>query len=316
VIYCGIDETGYGPILGPLIVTSTVFSVPDKDDLWFLLREIVSKRKKGLGNRLLVTDSKKAFSQATGIKHLERTTLAFLDQLNLKLDTFSHLLAAVSLDANTQLQRYPWYSKVHENLLYKKDITATTKLAEVMKKQKIDLLDVRCCYFDVIEFNRRVQSTGNKAEMVTSSVIELIQSAVALASFLNEKQVFVVSDRLGGRVYYEELLERIPGFCLVSKNSCPVEVSEYKLESKSVTLDVRFEVEADNNYFPVSLSSVIGKYLREVIMQCMNEFFVELQPGLRPTAGYYVDGSRFLKELKSETLKSCNLSRGVIMRIK
>jgi len=316
VFYIGVDEVGYGPILGPLIVTSTVFSVPDKDDLWFLLREIVSKKKRGLGNRLLVTDSKKAFSQATGIKHLERTTLAFLDQLNLKLDTFSHLLAAVSLDANTQLQRYPWYSKVHEDLLYKKDITATTKLAEVMKKQKIDLLDVRCCYFDVIEFNRRVQSTGNKAEMVTSSVIELIQSAVALASFLNEKQVFVVSDRLGGRVYYEELLERIPGFYLVSKNPCPVEVSKYKLESKSVTLDVRFEVEADNSYFPVALASMVGKYIREKVMSHMNEFFIELQPSLNPTAGYYTDGNRFLKDLKEETLERAGIEREDLVRMK
>ena len=111
-IFVGIDENGYGSILGPLIVTSTVFSVPNpKDNLWYSLKETVSKEKRGLRDRLLVADSKKAFSQSSGIKHLEQTTLAFLDQLGLEIDSFSRLLASVSTTANSQLRKYPWYPK-------------------------------------------------------------------------------------------------------------------------------------------------------------------------------------------------------------
>jgi ribonuclease HII len=316
-IIVGIDENGYGPILGPLIVTSCVFSVPNpKDDLWYSLKEAVSKKKRGLENRLLVTDSKKAFNQATGIKHLERTTLSFLDQLNLEIDSFSRLLATVSMDANSQLRKYPWYPKVAEDLLFKKDIDATTKLSKNMKEQGIRLLDVRCNYFDVDKFNQRVQSTGNKAELVTSSVLEHIQSATALASFFNEKQIFVICDRIGGRVYYEEMLTKLSDFSLVSSNS-GLEESEYKMCSEKTTLNIQFEVGADDTYFPVALSSMIGKYIREKVLQSMNKYFIELQPELKPTAGYYVDGLRFLKDVEEAgTLQKAGIKREDFVRVK
>jgi len=316
-IFVGIDENGYGSILGPLIVTSTVFSVPDpKDNLWYSLKETISKRKKDLGNRLLVTDSKKAFSQSSGIKHLERTTLAFLDQLGLEIDSFSRLLSSVSITANSQLRKYPWYPKTCEDLLFKKDVDATAKLSKNMKEQGIQLLDVRCCYFDVSKFNQRVQATGNKAELVTSSVLEHIQSATALASFFNEKQVFVVCDRIGGRTYYEEILTKLSDFELISSNS-GLEESEYKMCSGKTTLDVRFEVGADNNYFPVALASMIGKYIREVVVRSMCSYFAELQPGLKPTAGYYVDGLRFLRDVEEAgTLQKAGIKREDFVRVK
>ena len=316
-IFVGIDENGYGSILGPLIVTSTVFSVPDlKDNLWYSLKETISKRKKDLGNRLLVTDSKKAFSQSSGIKHLERTTLAFLDQLGLEIDSFSRLLASVSITANSQLRKYPWYPKTCEDLLFKKDVDATAKLSKNMKERGIQLLDVRCCYFDVSEFNQRVQATGNKAELVTSSVLEHIQSATALASFFNEKQVFVVCDRIGGRTYYEEILTKQSDFGLISSNS-GLEESEYKMCLEKTTLDVRFEVGADNNYFPVALASMIGKYVRECIMRYMNEYFTRLQPGLKPTAGYWTDGLRFLKDIEEAgTLQKAGIKLEDFVRVK
>lgn len=318
MIYVGIDENGYGPILGPLIITSCVFLVPEYPgiDMWYYLRESTSQRKKNLEQRLLVTDSKKAYSRSTGIKHIERTTLSFLDQLNLGINNFSRLLSTVSIDANQQLQKYLWYSKTNEDLLCKKDIFATTKLTKDMKEQKIELLDVRCCYFDVAKFNRRVQSTGNKAEIVTSSVLELIQSAVALASVLGEKEVFVISDRLGGRVYYEELLTKIPDFNSISRSSC-LEESKYQLENKNITLDIRFEVDADDSHFPVALSSMIGKYIREKSLQYMNEYFMELQPGLKPTAGYWKDGLRFLREIDTlGPLEKIGISKNEFVRIK
>ena len=316
-IVAGIDENGYGSILGPLVVTSTVFSVPNpKDDLWYYLKEAVSKKKRNLKSRLLVTDSKKAFSQSSGIKHLERTTLAFLGQLGLEIDNFPHLLASVSITANSQLRKYPWYPKTCENLLFKKDVDATTKLSKNMKEQGIRLLDTRCCYFDVSEFNQRVQATGNKAELVISSVLEHIQSATALASFFNEKQVFVVCDRIGGRTYYEEMLTKLPDFNLISSNS-GLEESEYKMCSGKTSLDILFEVGADSNYFPVALASMVGKYVREKVMEYMNNFFTKLQPGLRPTAGYYVDGLRFLKDVEEAgTLQKAGIKLEDFVRLK
>ncbi|UCF14282.1 MAG: hypothetical protein JSW59_12780, partial [Phycisphaerales bacterium] len=80
-ILVGIDEAGFGPILGPLVVSSSALSLPHdllKADLWQVLRKSLSKTRKRLAGRLLVADSKKAYSKSIGIKHLERTVLAAL----------------------------------------------------------------------------------------------------------------------------------------------------------------------------------------------------------------------------------------------
>ena len=66
-VLVGIDEAGFGPILGPLVVSSSTFSLPDnlvEADLWRLLRKGVSMTRKHLAGRLLITDSKKAYSRA------------------------------------------------------------------------------------------------------------------------------------------------------------------------------------------------------------------------------------------------------------
>jgi len=60
-----------------------------------------------------------------------------------------------------------------------------------------------------------------------------------------------------------------------------------------------FEVEADDHYLPVSLASMISKYVRELLMDRMNLYFGSLDAGLRPTAGYWQDGQRFVEELRT-----------------
>ena len=48
----------------------------------------------------------------------------------------------------------------------------------------------------------------------------------------------------------------------------------------------------------VALASMVSKYLRELLMGCFNGYWLGEVPSLRPTAGYYQDGLRFLKEIE------------------
>jgi len=83
-VVAGIDEAGYGPLLGPLAVSATAFRVPDEAaeaDLWELLRGAVARGAVRKSDRLRVADSKKLHHGGAGIEPLERNVLPFLAAL-------------------------------------------------------------------------------------------------------------------------------------------------------------------------------------------------------------------------------------------
>ncbi|MHC4185334.1 MAG: hypothetical protein ACYSR4_05310, partial [Planctomycetota bacterium] len=59
-----------------------------------------------------------------------------------------------------------------------------------------------------------------------------------------------------------------------------------------------FVVRADERFLPVSLASMVSKYLRELLVASMNRYFAGFHAELRPTAGYWKDGLRFIEDLK------------------
>src|SRR6516225_11485909 len=78
----GIDEAGYGPNLGPLVMTAVACRVPDdvvNVDLWRLLRQGVRRHGQRDDGRPLVADSKLVYSPSRGLAQLEKTVLAALD---------------------------------------------------------------------------------------------------------------------------------------------------------------------------------------------------------------------------------------------
>jgi ribonuclease HII len=51
--------------------------------------------------------------------------------------------------------------------------------------------------------------------------------------------------------------------------------------------EIRFEVDADARHLPVALASIVGKYVREVWMRRIGEFYRQGDPGLRLASGYH-----------------------------
>jgi ribonuclease HII len=105
-------------------------------------------------------------------------------------------------------------------------------------------------------------------------------------------------DRQGGRAHYREnLLRSFPGMDLriVQEGD---RTSVYELRTGGRMVRLSFEVEADDLYLPVALASMVSKYVRELLMECMNEYFVGMNASLKPTAGYWKDGQRFVADLR------------------
>jgi hypothetical protein len=61
---------------------------------------------------------------------------------------------------------------------------------------------------------------------------------------------------------------------------------------------LHFAVGADKRFLPVSLASMESKYLRELLIHNINRYFLSFHSELRPTAGYWKDGLRFIDDLK------------------
>lgn len=323
----GIDEVGFGPILGPLVVASSIFLVkenPEKD-MWWRLFESVGRRRKDLGSRILVCDSKKAYSRQTGLKHLEQTVRAFLNQLHPEKENelyFASILPIISNDLTRQIEKYPWYPSLYSDFLPRINPAVSNILTKNMDQEGIEFVDFRCICLDVAEFNQVIETTGNKAQAVTLPILNLIQQIIAIATFCCAKKIVIYCDKLGGRTYYMDMLETNSNIKIIEAEESS-RISKYKaivgkvMRGTGREMDIQFEVGADDKHLPVALASMVGKYIREKVMQHMNEYLIKLQPGLRPTAGYWTDGHRFLRDMvQPETLMRAGVHRDDFVRIK
>jgi ribonuclease HII len=309
VVLAGIDEAGFGPILGPLVVSSSAFSIPQNlltADLWQILRKSVGSTRKHLAGRLLITDSKKAYSKQKGIKHLQRTVLACLGCLGKPAQrtagknpaTLTELLTLLSPDCIERLRDYPWHRDIADYRLSvdASDMAiASAVLKEDLASNGIELLGLKSCCLDVAYYNKMVGSVKNKASVLFTAVSQLIKNA--FDNFAGD-YLQVIVDRQGGRVRYRRNLQRMfPDMELKILKESPA-ASSYELKNNGRQMRLHFVVGADQRFFPVSLASMVSKYIRELLVDNMNHYFTGFNPDLRPTAGYWKDGLRFIEDLK------------------
>ena len=77
----------------------------------------------------------------------------------------------------------------------------------------------------------------------------------------------------------------------------------------TATMDAR----ADGRFLPVALASMLAKYVRELLMLRLNRYFRAQMPDLKPTAGYFTDGRRYLTEIKP-LMKRLDLAPSQLVR--
>ncbi len=302
VVLVGIDEAGYGPILGPLVVSSSTFSLPHnllRADLWQVLRNSVGNRRKRLAGRMLITDSKKAYSRAMGIRHLERTVLGCLKCLGKEPGTMVEVIELLCPDCLERLGAYPWYGDAGKHYLSADSADGeivSTVFSEDMASNGIELLDMKSYCLDVGYYNKMVASVKNKANVLFSATCGLIQ--FALDKYEGDDLQIIV-DRQGGRVHYRKHLQRMFGEMELKILRESPSDSSYEMRGGSKSMRLHFVVGADGRFLPVSLASMVSKYLRELLVENMNRYFAGFHCDLRPTAGYWKDGLRFVEDLKT-----------------
>ncbi len=302
VVLVGIDEAGFGPLLGPLVVSSSTFSLPNHlltTDLWQIFRRSVGNRRKRLAGRLLIADSKKAYSKALGIKHLERTVLTVLKCLGKEPTTLTELVELLCPDCLERLNNYPWYKEASSCYLSTDApdrAIASAVLTDDLASNGMELLDLKSHCLDVAHYNKMVAAVKNKANVLFTASSMLIKRA--WDNFAGD-DLQVMVDRQGGRVHYRKNLQRMfPEMELKILRESPA-TSSYELRADSKSMRLHFAVGADERFLPVSLASMASKYLRELLIGSINRYFTGFSPDLKPTAGYWKDGLRFIEDLRT-----------------
>lgn len=308
-ILAGIDEAGFGPILGPLVVSSSFFSLPGellKADLWQKLKKSTAQNRRHLAGRLLIADSKKAYSKSQGIKHLERTAISALKCLGQEPGTLNELLGVLCPDCLGRLEAYPWYQRLEKCKIRvsEADISiASDVFAADLASNGIELLGLQSRCLDVAHYNKMVNSVKNKATVLFTATSQLIK---AVWDKTTDEQVQIIIDRQGGRVHYRKNLQRMfPDMELkILKETASNSSYELRPQTSSMSASERimrlhFVVGADDKFLPTSLASMISKYLRELLVSNINHYFKSHHAELKPTAGYWKDGLRFIDDLKT-----------------
>ena len=300
-VLVGIDEAGFGPILGPLVVSSSTFSLPHNligADLWQTLRKSLANKRKRLAGRLLITDSKKAYSRSLGTKHLERTVIACLKCLGQEPETLNELITMLCPDCLERLSAYPWYKGAGGCRISAEPADmalASAVLVDDLTINGIKLLKLQSRCLDVAHYNKMVSIVKNKSRVLFTATSQLIKSA--FDNFAGDELQIIV-DRQGGRVHYRAILQRMFSDMELKILSESPAASSYELYSYGKKMRLHFVVGADGRFLPVSLASMVSKYLRELLVANINRYFAGFHTDLRPTAGYWKDGLRFIEDLK------------------
>lgn len=302
-ILVGIDEAGFGPLLGPLAVSSCSFSVPQQmldADLWQVLKKSVSTKRSHLAGRLLITDSKKAYNKSLGIGHLQRTVLACCRCLDKTPVTLAELIKILCPENFARLMDYPWHKGIEEYRVYA-DTADVNIASSVFKNDMVSnglkLLELKTCCLDVAFYNKMVSEVKNKSSVLFSTTSQLIKRAY---DSFDTDSLQILVDRQGGRSYYRRGLQLIfpdAQFAILRETDT---ISSYELRDSGRIMRIHFVVGADRKFLPVSLASMVSKFLRELLIDCMNRYFISRCVGLQPTAGYWQDGMRFIADLKKD----------------
>lgn len=313
----GLDEAGYGPNLGPLVIGLTCWSLDSKLDVLQGLDvfgpEFQARPWNPKANYLPFGDSKKIYHASAGDSGLRETLQFFCAQSSQECCWESW-----GAEDRARVESRPWYesrfarerllspmspkSNENQTLRAKREQRATKKLS----KLGVQFHGFKMRVFDEWYFNKECTRCDNKSNLLGEATVVLAWKI--LRECLNTypgkwSHVEIYFDRQGGRKHYAGLLGH--GYGLIEPQAVPwIEVleetpriSRYSTNVAGTPVTIRFQVEGDS-LFPSALASMAAKWSREELMGRLNRYWKEITGGvIRPTAGYAVDAKRFENEI-------------------
>ncbi len=291
----GIDEAGYGPNLGPLVQAAVALHLPGHDRSgWESLRRVVRRAHEKADGRLLIDDSKKAYTKG-GLEALERGVWSIVGADPHTLHDF--LWSCDELPPwGSDLCGEFWFDG-GETIPLCIDCEAEWTAAEPARAAIGNRWTGDYRIVPTPRFNTIVNEYGSKGAVLSRGLIALLESLTSTVP-QDDEPIHFICDKQGGRNYYASLLqEAFPAGWVVAERESAAE-SRYHIMNLAREVTITFHPRADGDSISVAWASMLCKYLREVCMRQFNRFWTRYVPGIRPTAGYPVDAKRFYEEIR------------------
>ncbi len=316
--WVGIDEAGYGPNLGPLVMTAVIAesrhvaenpqsgSQIPQPDLWRDLAATVARGGADSG-RFWVDDSKVVLRGGQGRERLESTCLALVDAVGCRLPRNPEdLLASLGVGTLEAAELDRWQNGLNAVVAWP-DERLVERLANRLACRPLEpmtrdwqITAVRSVVLGPALFNNRLVMLGSKASVHFTAFRELLHHVWELAA--DGRPTDVQGDKHGGRHYYlEPLLEAFPETWIDRGVEGP-ELSRYQIRGRGRSLSLSLMPRADGKNGLVALASIVSKTVREVWMDVFNAYWTARVQGLKPTAGYPVDAARFRRAIEPVAL--------------
>lgn len=299
----GIDEAGYGPNLGPFVMTSVACRVPDAlagADLWQILRPAVRPPHESDDGRLVVGDSKQVYSTTRGLGDLETAVLAVLAPRRREDGWNLHqCLRSLCPASHAELAAEPWYtgaSALPVTAAPAHFERAAADFDQTSAANGVTWGLVRSVVVCPVRFNRLLDGWGTKGAVLGHALAELLACNRSPAG--DTEAVWFFVDKHGGRNTYAPMLQDALPDGMVVAHEEGLHRSVYSVLGLEREVRLTFQPRADAEHFCVALASMVSKYLREVLMLEFNRFWQTHVPDLKPTAGYPGDASRFFQQIR------------------
>ncbi len=252
--WVGIDEAGYGPNFGPMVMTAVVAqSLDDRaPDVWSDLSEKVC-RAGGDPEKLWVDDSKAIYRAGIGRDRLEAACLAALATVAGAIpETFAGLLAALGAGTLEDVELSLWLDTLDP------PIPRFNQSPGAFDGASWRLVAVRSVVVGPARFNEGLGRHGSKARVHFEAFAGLIDAIWTQAA--DGVITHVRGDKHGGRhFYYEPLLGVFPDAWIDRGVEGP-DLSRYTVRDAIRRLELSLlPLAPDANDGLVALASIVGK---------------------------------------------------------
>jgi hypothetical protein len=287
-----------------LVVGCCAFEIPGEagDELpclWKRLRRIVSKNRLKSGRKLHVNDSKLVYSPAVGLHELERSILAMSAIRHGWANDLPAFVQQTAAGVMAELDQYTWYQPFDgEKFPIEQEASSIRVMFNALQlelqRSDCQLVHLAARVVHERKFNHMLAQTRNKGAALFSIAATHIDDLLRL---FGDRGLILFCDQQGGREHYGSLLRTMFESWALEIEQEQDGCAAYLLRRGPHAVRIIFREKAESFCMSVALASMISKYLREALMTRFNAYWKTHLPELKPTAGYYNDGLRFLEDI-------------------